>query len=374
MEYDDTTRKNSIEYEAAKRALKNTRKWKLLIAIFILLGIISPILTIRATNSLQQMGQTLGARYKEMSADKPGKQAALQAVNSWLDDKEGAFRSGTNNLLWDTATKVETTTKTNSGNSNSETTDYWSHELSFTDLSDGTTRDVTQLVSITNGIATAVGEPTLLPKSITGNSSASYSPSSYQRLDQPESFTNVATAWAKAYIGKDYSALTVLVGDPNSSHAYQPASIGTLKNLSINWMAACTKTGQPTDKDDDNDNPEYACASLSITFNPYTVNADSTNDNDDTNNIRSIKTNITVLIKNPTRGSAKIVDWGADGSLTTLSPYANAVDKSILTSSSEEDSEEETASSTSDSSASSKQTRTKSTSNAETDSSSEEDE
>lgn len=41
----------------------------------------------------------------------------------------------------------------------------------------------------------------------------------------------------------------------------------------------------------------------------------------------TVKTNIAVLVKNPTSGNAKIIDWGADGSVRTLGPYANALSK-----------------------------------------------
>lgn len=346
MEFDDTARKNAIEWQAVKAAWRNTRKWKILIIVFILLGLISPVITIRQVNNITQMGRILGGKYREMNAAKPGRQAALQAVNEWLDTTKGGFRSGTDNLWWDDANKVGETTKSD-GSNNGDTTEYWSHHLSFTDLTDGSTRDVTQLVAVTDGIATAVGEPTLLPKQVTSNNTNTYTPDGYQRLDQPESFANVATAWAKAYVGKDSAAFTVIVGDPNADHAYQPAAIGTMKNVGVNWMVVCTKTGQATSKDDkNNENPEYGCASLTISFNPFPLtntgnnDGDGSNSDDTTNSTRSVKTNVTVLVRNPTRGSAKIVDWGADGSLTTLSPYANAVDKSLLnsTTSTDEDS------------------------------------
>ena len=86
---------------------------------------------------------------------------------------------------------------------------------------------------------------------------------------------NVVNAWAKAYIGKDSNAFTVLVGDPNSEHAYQPAAIGTFKNVSINWLVECDKNGQSVPKEQSSDTPPYAAASISITFEPYAAMRDS---------------------------------------------------------------------------------------------------
>ena len=165
----------------------------------------------------------------------------------------------------------------------------------------------------------------MLPLKASGAGGAqSYTPSGYSRIDQASSFQNVVNAWAKAYIGKDSNAFTVLVGDPNSEHAYQPAAIGTFKNVSINWLVECDKNGQSVPKEQSSDTPPYAAASISITFEPYAAMQDSSDKGSDTSSSdntggSTVKTNITVLVKNPTSGNAKIIDWGADGSVRTLS-------------------------------------------------------
>ena len=243
MDITEDKRKNEVELTAIKRAMRNTRWWKVFITVFMIAGIVAPVISIHAISTLQDMGSMLSAKYKEISVDKPGKQAALASVNKWLDTNKGPFRYGTTNLLWDSATKVGSSDEdTGTGK---EHTDWWSHQFSLTDLSDGSTRDVTQLISWKNNVATAVGDPTVLPLKASGAGGAqSYTPSGYSRIDQAASFQNVVNAWAKAYIGKDSNAFTVLVGDPNSEHAYQPAAIGTFKNVSINWLVECDKNGQ----------------------------------------------------------------------------------------------------------------------------------
>lgn len=351
LDFDQKERKNRVEWDAVKATWRKARKWKLIIILFVIVGLVSPVISVRMVNIVTEMGQALGSKYRELNADKPGRQAALQAVNSWLTGDQSGFRAGISNLWWDDATKVGEKSDTSAlSTGDGQTTEYWSHRMSFTDLTDGETRDVTQLVAVTGGIATAVGEPTILPQQVTTNTNQSFQPSGYQQVDQPQSFTNVAAAWAKAYAGKDSAAFTVLVGDPDASHMYQPASVGVMKNSGVNWMVACTKDGQPTDKKHKDQNPAWGCASITITFDPYpiTVKSDGTSDpsqpsvSDDVNNSRSVKTSVTVLVKNPTLGSAKIVDWGADGSLSTLSPYANAVDKSLISSSGDSSDESDT--------------------------------
>ncbi|MBT1162139.1 hypothetical protein [Bifidobacterium sp. SO1] len=346
--FDENERKQNTEYIAWKAALKNTRKWKILISLFLIIGFVSPIIAIRSYNSLVDVAQTLGELYKEQAADKPGRQAALEAVNSWLNStSDTPFPSGVANIWWDGAEKVSEPADTSS-----DSTTYWSHHLSFTDLSDGSTRDVTQLVSVSGSIATPVGEPTILPKSVSSNTSQkTYTPDAYPRIDQSESLTNVVSAWAKAYVGKDVNAFTVLIGDPNSEHAYQPAMIGTYKSASINWLVQCDKDGNPVDKNKKTNDPDYGAASLTISFTPYAKKTDQTDQGADANAITSpgsSRMNITVLIKTPAKGDAKIVDWGADGAIGTLKPYANALSKTLL--SSDSSSTDESASSDSSSS------------------------
>lgn len=338
---DEKERKNEIELTAWKKALKNTRKWKVLIVLFVCTGLVAPMISVRAINTLTDMGSYMSSKLKEINGDKPGKQVALQSVYGWLDDDNGAFQYGYANLWWNGATEVGTST---SDGSDGETTQYWSHQMSLTDKSDGSTRDITQLVAVTDGVATAVGTPTVLPKTVTSTSGTdTYRPDGYVQLDQNTSLTTVVGAWAKAYVGKDPNALTVLVGDPNSEHVYQPASLGSYLNSSIEWLVQCTKDGKVVDKKNKSDNPEWAAASVSISFKPYEKKVDASAANNPSADIKSVgnvDTSVTVLIHNPTRGSAKIVDWGAEGSLTTLKAFNNAIDRSLIGSSGSDDEED----------------------------------
>lgn len=337
---DEKERKNEIELSAWKKALKNTRKWKVLIVLFVCTGLVAPMISVRAINTLTDMGSYMSSKLKEVNGDKPGKQVALQSVYGWLDDDNGAFQYGYANLWWNGATEVGTST---SDGSDGEVTQYWSHQMSLTDKSDGSTRDITQLVAVTDGVATAVGTPTVLPKTVTSDSGTdTYRPDGYVQLDQNTSLTTVVGAWAKAYVGKDPNALTVLVGDPNSEHVYQPASLGSYLNSSIEWLVQCTEDGKVVDKKNKSDNPEWAAASVSISFKPYEKKVDASAANNPSTDIKSVSnvdTSVTVLIHNPTRGSAKIVDWGAEGSLTTLKAFNNAIDRSLIGPSGSDDEE-----------------------------------
>lgn len=124
-------------------------------------------------------------------------------------------------------------------------------------------------------------------------------------------------SWSKAYLSTDSNALTVLVSDPNSEHAYAPAGLGEWVSSSADWMVASTSSGEPA-SDKEAQNPDYAIAQISINFKP-------------TGSERAtVGTQMLVLVKNPTSGSARIVDWGSNGAVTTLRPFAHAVDKTMI--------------------------------------------
>ena len=336
--FNEEDRRHEIQKDAAKRMLSKVRVWRVLIVLFVVVGVLGVAMGARSISLVNAIGTELGARYREMSEEKPGKQAALQAVDKWLD--EGAFPDGTRNLWWDGAERTfETTSSETTG---VKTVEYWSHRLSFTDLSDGSTRDVTQLVSIEDGVATAVGDPTVLSQTVTGlDTQSMFTPTGYGTLEQTSSLSNMLSTWAEAYVGGDSSAFTVLVADPNPDHVYRPAGVGRFDGMSINWFVQCDEHGGDIPRDDRTDTPDWGAASITITYRPYrsaTVGEDS---DADAQNQTSVNMNITLLIEHPTTGSARVVDWGADGSLTTLSRYSQALSADLLTDTQERDDDEE---------------------------------
>lgn len=325
--HSDKERRNAIELEAARLCWKRANKTLILLVVLCIGAIISPIICINSLNRLNTVGYALGSQLKEIREDKPGKDVALQAANSWLTGSNTAFKSGVANLWWDSANSVSSA-DTSAGK---QGVTYWNHTISFTDLADGSTRTITQMVSVKDGVATAVGSPTILPKTVTGsNTSNSYNPDNYLTIDRPETLNNVVKAWANAYLGKDVNALTVLVGDPDANHVFQPASVGTLTNASIGWLYECDERGHAVSKEQRSDNPEYGVASLSLSFTPYAKASSGDDSQTKQDDNTTATTSITVLIHNPTAGSARIVDWGADGNLTALAPYGNAIDKTAV--------------------------------------------
>lgn len=328
-------RRNHIELEAWKLALKKTRKTKFLLIAVIVCSVLALFIGIKSANDVTEVSSIAVSKIKEVSEthDK-GRQVAVSKVNSWLTGSATPFPGGFSNLMWDSATLVSTQTDSSDGT----TDEYWSHQLSFTDSTDGSTRTVAQLVMVSGEVETAVGEPSILPATLTGTSSAMYKPTGYLDIDTSDNLQTNLGAWAKAYVGKDRNALTVSVGDPNPDNVYQPAEVGTYQGVSVNWVVECDRNGNAVSKDDSSDSPAYGAASITVTFKPYPVKEDDGSTSASSN---AATMSLTVLIANPASGNARVVDWAADGLLTTLKPYANAVDKSLASASSSEDEEED---------------------------------
>ena len=308
---------DQIELEALKQARKNT-SWIRIILTLVVLGAAFALPVAMGASSTATSSLDKVENYVSKSADvKPGKQAAMQAVNKWLEGDSSPFPDGVTSLIWDEARKTDTST-----DGNGKTTVTWSHTFSFISLKDGTTRQCSQLVQISGGISTPTGTPSLLPLQASDSQSSSSSgtaPSGYISVDQSETLNQVIQQWAKAYVGKDSNALTVLVGDPNADHAYQPAAVGDLANVGTNWAVWNDPSLQK------GETGEYAAVSVTISFTPYGYRKDDTK-----SRYSNASTDMCLLVKNPTSGSAKVVDWGADGYIKGLKPYRNAVDKSLI--------------------------------------------
>ena len=265
MDITEDKRKNEVELTAIKRAMRKHPLVESFITVFMIAGIVAPVISIHAISTLQDMGSMLSAKYKEISVDKPGKQAALASVNKWLDTNKGPFRYGTTNLLWDSATKV--------GSSDEDTgTGKGTYRLVEPPvLPDRPVRRIHPRRNPAHFSGRTTWPPPWRANSAAVESKRRwrslnpYTPSGYSRIDQASSFQNVVNAWAKAYIGKEQQRVH-RAGRGSEQRARLPASSHrNIQNVSINWLVECDKNGQSVPKEQSSDTPPYAAASISIT-------------------------------------------------------------------------------------------------------------
>ena len=340
--FDDINQPNANTL-AVKRLVKGWNIWKLFIIFTLLAVVVSAGLISQASDSARNAELSVKANNKTIGAGK-GKQVALQAVSMFLPT---AFPQGVTNISWDTARKVNTLYDKNSG----VTTELWLHEFSFLVGKDAKPRSVTQLVSVVNTSATPAGSPALLPASLSSSSKVSVgAPDKYKRLDSTSSVEPAVKAWAKAYVGSDSKAFTVLVADPNSAHGYQSASLGLFDNVGIDYAVLLP------DDTDSFTNPKavssgkYAIVQATIGF---TAPRDKNNTDTGTADNASVSTStqasmsVLLLVVNPTKGSARVVDWQSVGDIARLKPYSHAIASSLLQSLSSEDADDNTDSSSS---------------------------
>ena len=308
---------DQIEWQAIREARNahHVSAITVILIVSIIMSMLSIMISLKSSGNIQLLAGNIQTILDAKRDDNPGRDVALENVNSWLAGDSTPVPNGFSNLSWVTCNKVQ-----DSGNG-----ELWSHEFDFTDKRTGMTRTVSQLVLVGKSSSTAVGEPTIFPSAATGSASTSSnsSPAGYKDMDGQDAVKNVVSQWAKAYVGSDSTSLTVLVGDPKTSHAYKPAGLGTYKSSSVNWAVWCTRNGKPAEK-----GSGYAAVSVSITFTPKYDAPETTGVDGGQSGqpqISDATTRLTVLVAKPTSGAAKVVDWGADGSLKTLRPYSQAV-------------------------------------------------
>lgn len=304
--------RNDVSKQTIKTLARRFHWWRVFIVICSVLAIPSFLLSVSAASSAQHADGRIDQIASTSHSEKPGMQAALQAVRKWLSSKENnPYPGGVTGLQWTGATKVGSHTDTSQEKT---TTDYWSHRFAFTDTISGTTRQVAQLVSVTNGAQESIGVPSILPpEPATASGGASTAPPGYPAIQQNDALTTLVTQWSKAYTGQDDGALTVLVGDPDTNHLYKAAGLGALQSATISWAvwAGDGRGGPP------HQGQGYGAVSVLISFIP--TGAASTS---------NVNTSLTLLVDHPSGGAPKVVAWGADGDIKGLRPHGNAVDKS----------------------------------------------
>lgn len=308
---------DQIEWQAIREARKahHVNGITIILIISVIMSMLSIMISLRSSGNVQTLVDNIQTILDTKHDDNPGRGVALSNVNSWLAGDSTPVPNGFSNLSWVSCSKVQDTSKG----------ELWSHKFDFTDKRTGLTRTVAQLVLVGKNTSTAVGTPTIFPFAATGNSSSSdtTTPTGYKDMDGQDAVKNVVEQWAKAYVGSDSTSLTVLVGDPKTSHAYQSAGLGTYKNSSVNWAVWCTQDGKVASS-----GSGYAAVSVSIMFTPKYDAPDPTSTNSEQSEqdqISDATTRITVLVAKPTSGAAKVVDWEPDGALRSLRPYSQAV-------------------------------------------------
>lgn len=312
IEIEEPKDERSIELDAIKQSVgyRRMRTANILIVLVTCFALLGGLLGYMARADVDRLGADMDERIASISDEKPGRQTAIDSVWAWLTSKSNApFPQGVENLMWSGGEKVGSHADPQTG----ETTDVWKHTITFTDKAAQQTRAVTQIVEVVSGQSTAVGVPSILPPSNEGKADGATlsKPDGYSSMENMQNLSDMIAQWAKAYVGSDSTALTVLVGDPDTSHAYQAARLGKYQQSTIGWAVYTDEHGGATDT-----GTGYAAVSVTIDFTPTGGKSTS-----------HASTSMLLLVRDPGAGSAKIVDWGADGDPAGLSPYRLAVAK-----------------------------------------------
>lgn len=306
---------NGTERRLARRS---RRIWPVA-AIIVTSCVVSPLaMAVSASSAgyITRAGSQLERLERDAGSERPGRAAATQAVVSYLDGDNTPFPRGVEDIQWSSAQRLRTDPATGTSGDQSVPTEWWSHRFTFTDKASGTTRIIAQLVAVRAGTPTVSGTPSLVDAPLEGDADdGTTPPSGYRTLDRSDTLEANLTAWAKAWCGTDATQLGVLVADPDTSHAYRPASLGVFKALSVDWLVRRDIGGKA-----------YGVAGVRVQFTP----PGRFPDKERQDVTPSSSTSAVVLVADPSSGSSRVVAWGAAGDVDALEPYGNAVDRSVL--------------------------------------------
>lgn len=331
---------DAVEWEAVREARKahHANGFAILLVMVIVVSLLGLALGWKASQNASVMLDAVSRKMNSVSDVSPGREAAEESVYEWLAGQSTPVPDGFENLSWVSASRTMTA---------KDGTQSWVHVFTFIQASDGRTRRCSQLVTVKDGVASVPGAPTLFALGVEDSQSAgSVTPEGYRSLDSSGNLEGVVREWAKAWTGSDSNALTVLVGDPDSSHAYQPANLGAFKQASVDWSVWCDSTGGVADRDSG-----WALVEATVMFQPSRVRnpvyGASASSSASSVQSQQASTTVTLLVRDPSGGNAKVVDWGSAGVLSGLREYGQAVSADAVSSG---------ASSTSESSASTEPT------------------
>ncbi|OZG48821.1 hypothetical protein [Pseudoscardovia suis] len=305
---------DSVEWDAIRQARKahHVMGVKILMLLVVFMSVLSMGVAWKSSRMASDTLNAVSQRMSQSQSDSPGRETALDAVYSWLSGSGSPAPDGYANLQWAGVRNV--------GAGKDGGVEYV-HDFTFTGLSDGRTRRCSQLVSVADGVADAVGSPSLFAMPV-GSSGASGSgaPDGYRSVGGGSNIEDAVDAWAKAWIGGDSKALTVLVGDPDSSHAFMPAGFGVFESASVDWSVWCDSQGNVSDADSG-----WSAVGVTVRFTPNRVRQ-----SDASGVVGESSTSVTVLVRDPSSGSARVVDWGALGVVKGLREFGEALDAGVV--------------------------------------------
>lgn len=309
------TPQTTPEQEALHQLRKGINWWKIIIITTIIIAISALLL---ANNASDTSSQAYDKANQPLTLTiTPGKQTALQKVSTYLNTQPYPLGNPPQTIDYQTGKHADSVI-----DANKNTIDYYTHTFTVVTKA-GVTYQVTQLVSISNGIETALENPTISP--VVGghksNGTTTYTLSQLPSLNVSDTLSSLIKTWAQAYMGKDSNQFTTIMADPNAKHYYQTLPLGVYQGVQTGWAVHANDNVKsllsPLPDDDKDKTPVYGIVYATLS---YKVNEKAT----------PSTMPLLLLVKNPTLGSARVVDWQSFGDAKALRPYSHAVSKDAL--------------------------------------------
>ena len=243
----------------------------------------------------------------QVLSDSPGRAAATVALTTWINTAPSPLPGGAI-LQWSGATAVPISTAVPAPAGAPPPT-FTTEVDSFVVIvpATGAMFNASLQVAVDpRGGAAAISTPSLTPfapVSDDGWNTGATWPGTTAATQVSDAVNQAVRAWATAYISGDPSVLRVAVGDPDLSHDYTPL-VGA--GSATATVSASAVLADPSEL--------LVRAQVSIVWNGQIVDP----------NKPVAPTSFDLLVSRATTAAPEVVAWGAPGTGTTLTPYANA--------------------------------------------------
>lgn len=234
----------------------------------------------------------------------PGRDQAWSAAESWLKDSSNLVGASPRIVSWDGSRRIQV------GSSASR---QWARVHRLTVEAQG--RWWRMEVTVLEDSGQQVASPSLTPIPVNADASSSGTaswPDTLSDVDMTPALQAALVNWGKALAGDDPDALRSLMGDPDSSAAYSPLSLGGSESVKVSG-AAYLDRGKV---DRQNSSSDWAVARV-------TVGLKSSNGGGQAN------LDFDVLVENPDAGDPRICAWGAPGTGPGLKEWSNRTSDAV---------------------------------------------
>lgn len=253
----------------------------------------------------------------EQTYSPEGKNAAILAVQSWLEQPFAPLPGGGRLVSWDAGERVPKPQLTEQQQNSTPlpSYDFELHTLTVVDGL-GSTYEAQVQVAVSDQLgAVVLSTPSLLPKATPDTSKVSGASPWFgaSPVTSPDAVNTAIQAWAAAYTSGDPDKLRLTVQDDNGSHTYVP-----LYNVADADVSVVTAGRLPDENGSVSGKPKTLLVQVKLAIRWVGQAEPGPGD-------KLATITYDLLVTKASTAAPQVVAWGGAGTAPSLEPYANAL-------------------------------------------------